>query len=380
MTIDYKETDIIRPYDLKGNLADILQVNQYENGKLTVSAFFENSKKIRQLNFAHPEVSEIVYEYHQNYSTETALDSEKNILETSIDLNNPFDKRESDPYFFSRGLGLVIEQDENEQLFKIHDQIIYRFRGSDLVEIIFDLEGYDESYHLTADYDNEGRPVRMLKKYIRLNDFPDVVKTYDYFQNGMIERFEDKISYTVYDDKKRKIRIGTFGFSEEKEKLYRAYMETMDEEVFPQIMQDIRLETFEYDTFGNQTSYEYSFYRPDFSKNGLTYYLQEYDYFDRYNIEYGSYYCKTKEDYDDDMEHSSQLEYLEDRVNKYTHGKLVAVYYIENGRKVRKEFSDEEKETYKTYDEHGNILESFVKNKITGETNHMKLEIIYNNK
>ncbi|WP_153393492.1 hypothetical protein [Chryseobacterium vaccae] len=378
MTIDYKETDIVRPEYLKGDLADILQVNQYENGKLTVSAFFENSKKIRQLNFAHPEVSEIVYEYHQNYSTETALDSEKNILEKVLHINDPFGKYY--PYFLAKGMGLVIEQNGNEQLFKIHDKIVYRFRESSLVEVIFDIEGYDESYHLTADCDNEGRPVRMLKKYIRLNDFPDVVKTYDYFENGVIERFEDKISYTIYDDKKRKIRIGTFRFNEEKEKLYQAYMETMDEKIFPQIMQDIRLETFEYDTFDNQISYEKSFYRPDFSKERLTYYLQEYNYFDQYNIETGSFYCKTKEDYDDDMEYSSQLEYLEDRVNKYENDRLTTVYHIENGRKVRKEFSNEHLEAYETYDEYGNTLDSYVKNKMTGEIDRIQLEIIYKSK
>lgn len=378
MTIDYKETDIVRPEDLKGNLADILQVNQYENGKLTVSAFFENSKKTKQLNFAHPEVSEIIYEYHQNYSTETALDNEKNILEKVINFNNPFGKYY--PYFLPKGVGLVIEQNGNEQLFKIHDRIVYRFRGSDLVEVNFDLEGYDKSYHITVDYDKEGRPVRMLKKYIRLNDFPDVVKTYDYFENGVVERFEDDISYTVYDDKKRKIRIGTFRFNEEKEKLYRAYMETMDEEIFPQIMQDITLETFEYDTFDNQISYEESFYRPGFSKERLTHYLLEYTYFDQYNIETGSYYCKIKEDYDDVLEHRSQLEYLEGRVNEYRYDGLLIVYYIENGKKVRKEFSDGNEEVYETYDEHGNVLEAFVKNKMTGETNHTQLEIIYKNK
>lgn len=378
MTIDYKETDIVRPEDLKGNLADILQVNQYENGKLTVSAFFENSKKTKQLNFTHPEVSEIIYEYHQNYSAETALDDEKNILEKVIHFNNPFGKYY--PYFLSKGVGLVIEQNGNEQMFKVHDRIVYRFRGSDLVEVIFDLEGYDESYHVTVDYDNEGRPVRILKKYIRLNDFPDVIKTYDYFENGVVERFEDDISYTVYDDKKRKIRIGTFRFNEEKEKLYRAYMETMDEEIFPQIMQDIRLETFEYDTFDNQISYEDSFYRPDFSKNGLTYYLQEYDFFDQYNIETGSFYCKTKEDYDDALEHSFHLEYLEDRVNKYENDRLTTVYHIENGRKVRKEFSNENLETYETYDQYGNTLDSYVKNKMTGEIDRIQLEIIYKSK
>ncbi|KPE52694.1 hypothetical protein [Chryseobacterium indologenes] len=378
MPIDYKETDIVRTEYLKGDPADILQVNQYENGKLSVSAFFEDSKKIRQLNFLHPEVSEIIYEYHQNYSVETALDSEKNILEKVVHINDPFGKYY--PYFLSKGIGLVIEQNGNEQLFKIHDKIVYRFRESDLVEIIFDIEGYDESYHLTAEYDKEGRPVRMLKKYLRLDDFPDEVKTYDYFENGVIERFEDDISYTVYNDKKRKIRIGTFRFNEEKEKLYRAYMETMDEEIFPQIMQDIRLETFGYDTFDNQTSYEKSFYRPDFSKDGLTHYLQEYDYFDQYNIECGSFYCKTKEDYDDAMEHRSHLEYLEDRVNEYRHDRLVAVYYIENGKKVRKEFSDEGAETYETYDEYGNTLETCVRNKATGETDHIQLEILYKNK
>lgn len=203
------------------------------------------------------------------------------------------------------------------------------------------------------------------------------LKLMNILKNGFSEKSDDSIAYTLLDEKNRKRRIGTFRYIEDKLELFKQYMITQDPETYSLIMKDIRLETFDYDDFDNEISHEILLYRPDFSKDRLTHYLQEENYFDQYNIEYSDFYCRTREDYDDVIEHTFRLEYLDGKVNKYNGDKLLCTFFIENEKKIKAEFFSPDTYSHTTYDEYGNEIESFFKNNISQETTRIRKEIIY---
>ncbi|WES99450.1 hypothetical protein P2W68_07480 [Chryseobacterium arthrosphaerae] len=367
-----------------GNKKNIREVHRFQNGDLVASAFFENLKKIRDLNFKDPERFETIYEHHEHYYLQQTYDRSKNITGCSISIKNPFkapDQFETYALMSKEWLEKNIEEENALTKFIIlkadNDEISYTFKGERLTEVIFDIKGYEDSYHITTVYSEDQKTCHVWKKYINA-EYPTVMKTYEFTDNMVIEREGDRIKYIVSDETDRVIRIGDFLYNEEKLHLFKHYMQTEDQDTFSKIMKHIHLEIFNYDEFDNLTLHETSFYRPDFSKDRLTPQLEEIEYFDQYNIHYGSVYCKTKDDYDDYSGGENRLEYLEGRVNEYNKkDELIAIHYIENEKKTHAEFFSSTNFSTEKYDEYGNTIEWYTENKVTNTIETIKQEIIY---
>ncbi|MDN3692604.1 hypothetical protein QWZ06_10100 [Chryseobacterium tructae] len=287
---------ILEPFS--GNIKNIHEMHRYENGELVASTFFENSRRTRKLDFRDDERFETIYEYHQNYDAEIIYDYDQNNVEYFVSVKNPFDEyKKFDIYSADKNfLEQKIKKEGDWQQFLIlktdENEISYTFNGEKLTEMIFEIKGYEESYRINVAYSEDGKTCQVWKKYVNA-EYPTIMKTYEFADNMVIEREDNQIKYTV-SERERVVRIGQFSYNEEKLNLFRCYMQTQDEETFSEIMKDIRLETFNYDEFENLILHEVSFYRPDFSKDRLTPYLEEIEHFDQYNIHYGSEYCKRK--------------------------------------------------------------------------------------
>ncbi|MDR2236169.1 MAG: hypothetical protein LBE92_08600 [Chryseobacterium sp.] len=378
------ELERISMHEFSGNKKNIREVHRYKNGKPVASAFFNNLKKIRDLNFNDAENFETIYEYHRNYEAEIVYNRSHHNVECMILVKNPFDGYDnSDIYSVGSKDALekkIKEEGDQQQIFIVkteEDEVSYTFKGTMLTEVIFKVKGYEDSYHITTVYSEDGRTCEVQKKYIHA-DYPTVSKIYEFAGNMVVERENDQIKYTVSDEKNRVIRIGKFLYNEEKLELFRHYMQTEDQEAFGKIMKDIRLEVFSYDEFDNLTLQQTSSYRPDFSKDRLTPHLEEIEYFDQYNIHYGSEYCKTKDDYDDYFGGAGRLEYLEGKVNQYNENdELIGIYYIENGKKTHAEFFSSTYFSTEKFDEYGNSTEWYTENKITNTIETIRQEIVY---
>lgn len=378
------ELDEIGMEDFSGNKKNIREVHRFQNGEPVASAFFENFKKIREQNFKDPEKFETLYEYHEHYYLQLFYDRSKNSTGGSISIKNPFegpDKFDTYALASKEWLEKNIKEENGFTKFTIlkvdDDEVSYTFKGTMLVEVIFKFKTYEDSCQISIDCIEDDKTYQYRKKYFNIEDLL-IKKTFEFDDNMMIEKEDDRIMYTVYDERKRIRRRGSFLYDEEKLHLFKHYMQTEDQETFSTIMKNIHLEIFNYDKFDNLTLHETSSYRPDFSKDRLTPHLEEIEYFDPYNIHYGSEYCKTKEDYDDFTGGTNRLEYLEGRVNEYDDNEeLVAVHYIENGKKTHAEFFSPSYFSTETYDEHGNTIEWYTENKITNTVETIKQEIIY---
>lgn len=384
MVMEIMELGRIMLESFSGTKKNIREVHRYKNGELVASAFFENLRRIRDLNFKKAEEFETIYEYYQNYEAAITYDRSRNNTEYVISIKNLFDGYEG---FSTYPIGSrdflkkkLKEEGDLQQFFIVkagEDEISYTFKGERLTEVIFDIKGYEDSYHINTVYSEDGKTCKVWKKYINA-DYPTIIKTYEFADNMIIEREDDWIKYTVSDERNRVIRIGDFLYDEEKLHLFEHYMQTEDQETFSKIMKDIRLEIFDYDEFDNLVLHQVSSYRPDFSKNRLTPHLEEIEYFDPYNIHYGSEYCKTKDDYDDYKGGSNRLEYLEGRVNEYNKkDELIAIYYIENEKKSHAEFFSSTYFSTEKYDEYGNTIEYCRENKVTNTIETIRHEIIY---
>ncbi len=378
------ELDEISIDNFSGNKKNIREVHRFYNGKPVASAFFENFKKIRELNFNESEKFETVYEYHEHYYLKLFYDDSKNSKGGSISIKNPYEgpnKFETYGLVSKEWLEKNIKEEKGLTKFTIlkvdEDEISYTFNGAMLVEIIFKFKTYQDSYHVTVDCNEDGKTYHYKKNYFNNEDY-FTTKIFEFEGNMIIERQWDNIQYTVSDEQGRVRRMGRFRYNEEKLDLFKHYMKTEDQETFSKIMKDTHLEIFNYDEFDNLILHEISFYRPDFSKDRLTPYLEETEHFDHYNIHYGSEYCKTKEDYDDYIETLHRLEYLEGRVNQYNKkDELIAIYYIENEKKTYAEFFSPTCFSTEKYDGYGNTIEWYTENKITNTIETIRQEIVY---
>lgn len=370
--------------DFSGNKKNIREVHRFQNGGPVASAFFENLKKIRELNFKDPERFETLYEHHGHYYLQQSYDRSKNIIGCSISIKNPFegpDQFETYALMSKEWLEKNIKEEKGLTKFTIlkvdDDEISYTFNGTMLVEIIFKFKTYQDSYRVTVDCDDDGKTYHYKKNYFN-NEGWLTTKIFEFDENMIIERDGDDIRYTVSDEQGRVRRMGSFRYNEEKLDLFKHYMKTEDQETFSKIMKNIYLETFNYDEFDNLILHKTEAYRPDFSKDRLTSYDERINYFDKYNIKYGVEYIETKEDYDYHSESMNRLEYLEGKVNEYNENEeLVAVHYIENGRKTHTEFFSPTSFSTEKYDEYGNTIEWYTENKVTNTVETISQEIIY---
>jgi hypothetical protein len=378
------ELDEISIEDFSGNKKNIREVHRFYNGKPVASAFFENFKKIRELNFNESEKFETIYEYHEHYYLKLFYDDSKNSKGGSISIKNPFEgpnKFETYGLVSKEWLEKNIKEEKGLTKFTIlkvdDDEISYTFNGTMLVEIIFKFKTYQDSYHVTVDCNEDGKTYHYKKNYFNNEDY-FTTKIFEFEENMVIEKQWDNIQYTVSDEQGRVRRMGCFRNNEERLDLFKHYMKTEDQETFSKIMKEIYLETSDYDEFDNLVMYKTEAYRPDFSKDHLTSYDEQINYFDKYNIKYGDEYIETKEDYDYHSENLNRLEYLEGRVNKYNKkDELVAVYYIENEKKTHAEFFSPTYFATEKYDEYGNAIELYTENKVTNTIETIRHEIVY---
>lgn len=388
---------------LENTLNRDIYINYYKNNTLVYSYLYRNLKVIERKDFDMEERHRRVFEYHNNYRISTVYNKSGEISSKHITFDNCFNISESTSFSIKDNNFWKIKSRENgieEMSLNEHDvHIVYRFKNNLLIELTFDIDGYENSYVIKAEYDDKGRIIYQNKFFFKLND--DNVneeKWFQYEDELAIEKIftqgKDHYKITLYDDKKRPLTVVNFIENHDKIELVKKYIRFPDEENLKPIMKFITVEVFRYDTFDNRTTYEEKFYRSDFSTERLTYYIQDYKYFDKYNIEYGYFYCKTKTDYDDCREDSTKLEYFEDKVYQYEKDRLIATHYLKNEKRIRSEFflnkkhifeKDEDGKTQileqdfdviEKYDRFGNTIESHVKNKTTGETDYYFIEVI----
>ncbi|GAA5083227.1 hypothetical protein GCM10023210_01500 [Chryseobacterium ginsengisoli] len=388
---------------LEHTLNKDIYINYYKNNILVYWNLYRNSKLIERKDFGQEDRHHRVYEYHDNYKISTVYSKSGEISSKHMSFDNCFEINESTSFSVKENNFWKIKNLKNgieEISIDAQDvRIIYRFKNNRLIELTFDIDGYEKSYIIRAEYDDKGRIIHQNKIFFKLNDdSSNEEKWFQYEDDLTIEKIhtEEKYDYkiTLYDDEKRPLnRIGFIG-NDDNITLVKKYIRSQDEENLKPIMKLMNLEVFVYDKFGNRTVYEEKFYRPDFSTDHLTDYIQDYKYFDKYNIEYGYFYCKTKTDYDDCSEGYEKLEYFKDKVHQYEEGQLVAIHYLENEKRIRSEFflnkkhifeKDEDGNTQvleqdfdiiEKYDRFGNTIESRVKNKTTGETDYYFIEVI----
>jgi len=386
--------------DYKGNFT----LHYCKNGELLYFYRYKDSKLFEQKDFDREEKHRRVFEYHDNYKISTVYNKSGEISSRHIIFDNHFNISESTSYLINGNEGWEKKADQagmEEICFKDESyNIVYRFENKLPVQFIFDIAGYEQSYIINSLYDEQRRVVYRSKKL--LNDTFEHMneeRWLEYEDDLVIESIhqdnEKNYKITQYDAEKRPLKIVSFN-SENCLELVKKYIKTPDEQNLLPIMNIIRLEVFKYDKFGNRTIYEEKYYRPDFSKKDLACYIQDYKYYDKYNIEYGYFDCKTKEDYDNCSEDLTRLEYSENEVRQYRDDQLIAIYYIENERKIKAEFfryysvvkeEDEEGnpgnvmrelDIIEKYDTFGNTVESWIKNSATGQEDHYEVKIIRN--
>jgi hypothetical protein len=376
----------------------------YKNGELLYHLRYENGMLMERIDFDREDRHRRVYEYYGNYKIITIYNKSGEVSSRRIFFENHFNISESTNFLINGNEGWEIKRDKpgtEEIIFKGEGYtMIYRFENNLQVELLFDISGYDGSYIINAAYDELGRMISRTKK--RLNEEYDDLNEesrLEYQDDLIIETlYEDgRESYriTLHDDRKRPLIIAGFDNIKYLEPV-KKYIKIPDEENLLPVMKIIRLEVFDYDDFGNRIWYEEKYYRPDFSKDGLTYYIQDYRYYDKFNIEYGYFYCRTKEDYDDCSEDLTRLEYSESEVRQYRNDQLMAIHYIENEKKIKSEYFrhfsvikeiDEEEnsevimqelDVVENYDNFGNTVESWVKNSTTWIEDHYEVKVIRN--
>ncbi|WP_294296151.1 hypothetical protein [uncultured Chryseobacterium sp.] len=376
----------------------------YKNGELLCDCRYEDGMLLERKDFDKEERHRRIYDYCGNYKITTIYNKSGEVSSKRIFFENHFNISESTNFPINGNEGWEIKKDKpgtEEITFKGKEYTIaYRFENNLQVKLLFDISGCDGSYIINAAYDDLGRMISYTKK--RLNDEYDYLneeRRLEYEDDLVIEKlYEDgRESYriTLHDDRKRPLIIAGFDSIEYLEPVKR-YVKNPDEKNLLPVIKIIRLEVFDYDKFGNRTWYEEKYYRPDFSKDGLTYYIQDYRYCDKYNIEYGYFYGKTKEDYDDCSEDLTRLEYSENKVCQYRDDQLMAIHYIENEKKIKSEYfrhlsvireTDEEGnsevlmqeiDVIEKYDTFGNTVESWVKNSTTGKEDHYEIKVIRN--
>lgn len=388
---------------LENTLNRDICINYYKNNTLMYSYLYRNSKLIEQKHFDKDERHRRVFEYHDNYKISTVYSKSGEISSKRIVFNNYFDISESTSFSIKDNNFWKIKSFENgiEEI-SLNEQdvhITYRFKDNLLIELIFDIDGYENSYVIKAEYDDKFRIIYQNKIFFKQNyDHVNEERWYQYENDLVIEKLykqgKDYYKITLYDDKKRPLTIIDFIENHDKIELVKKYIRFPDKENLKPIMKFINMKVFKYDTFDNRTTYEEQFYRPDFSTDDLTYYIQDYKYFDKYNIEYGYFYCRTKTDYHDYSEDSTKLEYFEDKVHQYKEDQIIAIHYLENEKRIRSEFFlnkqhifekdkdgntqilEQDFDVIEKYDRFGNTIESHVKNKTTGETDYYFIETI----
>lgn len=386
------------PRSFKEKSDEVKEIHYFKNDKLLFSTFYEKSKLIKKFDFENKERYKSVLKYHQNYHFKTVYAESGEISSMYISIDDIFNDNERKNYQIQSENDWKVQILENGvQEISLNDEgvnISYNFQGDKLVKLIFDVADYKDSYVISAEYDNLGRMVKKVKEFTK-HGFSEL-NWFDYDDDLIIERsHECSFKVKKLNDQKLPLIIIDFNNHEGKLDLVKKYIRDPNEENLSPIMKLIHLETFQYDQFDNRTAHDVMYYRPDFSQEYLTSYIEDRVYYDRYNINYGYYYCKTKEDYDDGSESLSRLEYLENKVYQYTDEVLEAIHYIENNKKVKSEFFNKEYDFEKTkedrnaeisvsdiyvvekYDEFGNALESFVNNRTTGKIDNYKIEVIY---
>lgn len=388
----------LHPRSFKEKSDQVMEIHYYKNDNLLFSTFYENSKLVKKFDFESKERSKSVLKYYQNYHFKTVYAESGEISSMHISINNIFNDNGRANYQIKSENDWKIQILENGiQEIRLDYEgvnINYCFQNENLIKLIFEIAEYEDSYIINANYDNLGRIIKKVKEFPK-HGFSEVT-LFDYEDDLVIEK-SDENSFQIkrYDHKNRPLVIVDFNNHEDKLDLIKKYVRNSNEENLIPIMKLIRLETFKYDQFDNQTAHDIKYYRPDFSKERLTSYIEDYVYYDRYNINYGHYYCKTKDDYDDDSESLSTLEYFENKVYQYKDEDLEAIHHIKNEKKIKSEYFSKEYNFEKLkedrngeismsdvyvlekYDEFGNAVESFVHNKITGKIDNYKVEIIF---
>ena len=392
-------TNSLSPRFFKEKSDEVIEIHYYKNDDLLYSAFYEKSKFIRKINFESEERYKSVLKYQQNYHFKTVYNKLGEISSMYITIKDIFDDNGRKSYQIKSENDWKIQILENgiQEISLEYEgvHINYWFQDKNLIRLIFDITEYSDSYIIDAEYDDLGRIIKKVKQFTK-HGFSEVT-SFDYEDGLIIEKLPDK-SFEIkkYNESNHPLIIVSINNHEEdKLDLVKKYIQDPNEENLIPIMKIIHLETFKYDKFDNRTAHDVKYYRPDFSKEHLTSYIEDYVYYDRYNINYGHYYCKTKEDYDDYSESLSTLEYLEDKVYQYKDGGLEAIHHIENGKKVKSEFFKKEYDFEKIkedgnaeismndiyvvekYDEFGNAVEFFVDNKTTGKRDNYKIEVIF---
>ncbi|WP_294245463.1 hypothetical protein [uncultured Chryseobacterium sp.] len=385
---------------MPGDVKDF-SLHYYKNEELLYDYRYEGGKLLERKDFDREERHRRVFEYCGNYQITTVYSKSGKVLSKHLQFNHGLRGEPKSFLIDDDDLQKIhITEDGTEEIYFTNGDryLAFCFRDQLPLKIRVDFPDVRKTYRIYAEYDNTGRIIYWNKKTADPNGVNE--ENWLSYEDGLVietQHRDGRKNYriTQYDDRKRPLIIAGFDSGDYLEAV-KEYIKTPDEKNLLPVMKIIRLEVFDYDKFGNRTWYEEKYYRPDFSKEGLTYYIQDYRYYDKYNIEYKRFYCRTKEEYDDCSEDFTRLEYVENEVRQYQDDQLMAIHHIEDGKKIKSEYFGhrsviretneqgnsevvlQEFDVVEKYDTFGNRVEYWVKNNVTGKEDHYEVKVIRN--